>query len=203
MKQSIDARNGSLTTDPEQTLFWQEFFRGEHDPYIKMLENVYYGSFFAGTVPRIDNVGKTLPRFEFLVPTSTAEGGGTFWPIAQPHLNRLLTALKQNGFDVSLEHSMFADKGTMDILPTILIKAHDTVKVWGQDLISRVHEYIGYHLARYINTKKIKGIQIRPFKKEELELLYTQLKRERDINAGSETHTAKQQLENKNEETTE
>ncbi len=203
MKQSIDARNGSLTTDPEQTLFWQEFFRGEHDPYVKMLENVYYGSFFAGTVPRIDNVGKTLPRFEFLVPTPTAEGGGSFWPVAEPHLSRLLTALKQNGFDVSLEHSMFADKGTMDILPTILIKAHDTVKVWGQDLISRVHEYIGYHLARYINTKKIKGIQIRPFKKEELELLYTQLKRERDLKAGSGTQRSKSMLENKNEETTE
>lgn len=203
MKQSVDARNGSLTTDPEQTLFWQEFFRGEHDPYIKMLENVYYGSFFAGTVPRIDNVGKTLPRFEFLVPTPTTEGSGSFWPVAEPHLNRLLTALKQNGFDVSLEHSMFADKGTMDILPTILVKAHDTVKVWGQDLISRVHEYIGYHLARYINTKKIKGIQIRPFKKEELELLYTQLKRERDLKAGSGTQRSKPMLENKNEETTE
>lgn len=202
MKQAAEVQNGGLTADPEQALFWQELFRGEHDPYIKMIENVYYGSFFAGTVPRIDNVGKTLPRFEFLVPTPTAEGTDSFWPVAQPHLNRLLTALKQNGFDVSLEHSMFSDKGTMDILPAILIKAHDTVKIWGQDLISRVHEYIGYHLARYINTKKIKGIQIRPFKKEELELLYTQLKRERDLRAGSRGSETKQLIENKNEQST-
>lgn len=185
MKQMADINSTSIPIDPEQALFWKEIFRGEHDPYIKMLDNVHYGSFFVGAIPRIDNVGKTLPRFEFLVPASTTEGKESVWDTAQQHLHRLITALKQNGFDVSLEHSMFSDKGTMDILPAILIKAHDTVKIWGQDLISRVHEYIGYHLARYINAKRIKGIQIRPFKKEELELLYTQLKRERDLKAGS------------------
>ncbi len=185
MNQLAEINTSGIPVDPEQVLFWKEIFRGENDPYIKMLQNVHYGSFFVGAIPRIDNAGKTLPRFEFLVPASTVEGAEDIWTVAQPHLQRLLTALKQNGFEVSLEHSMFNDKGTMDILPAILIKAHDTVKIWGQDLMSRVHEYIGYHLARYISTKKIKGVQIRPFKKEELELLYMQLKRERDIKAGN------------------
>lgn len=196
MRQMADISSSGIPADPEQLLFWKEIFRGEHDPYIKMLENVHYGSFFVGAIPRIDNVGKTLPRFEFLVPASTAEDKEDIWLTARPHLHRLLTALKQNGFEVSLEHSMFSDKGTMDILPAILIKAHDTVKIWGQDLISRVHEYIGYHLARYINVKRIKGVQVRPFKKEELELLYTQLKREREIKAGSSTQEVQQLSDN-------
>lgn len=185
MKQMAEINSATIPLDPEQSLFWKEMFRGEHDPYIKMLENVHYGSFFVGAIPRIDNVGKTLPRFEFLVPTSTVEGQGDVWSTAQSHLKRLLAALEQNGFEVSLEHSMFSDKGTMDILPAILIKAHDTVKIWGQDLIARVHEYVGAHIARYIKGKRIKGVQVRPFKKDELELLYTQLKQERDLKAGA------------------
>ena len=80
---------------------------------------------------------------------------------------------------------MFETVAKIDILPSLLIKAHDTVKIWSLDLLSRVQEYVGYYLSRYVKTKKFRGIKVRPFSRAELELLYSQLKRERELQAGA------------------
>lgn len=60
-------------------------------------------------------------------------------------------------------HSMFKNDAVIDVLPRLLIRAHDTVKHWAAELLSRVQEYVGYYLARYVSTKKFRGIRIRPF----------------------------------------
>jgi len=177
------ARETPETLDQEKTVFWETLFRPESDPYVKMLENVFYGGFFLGAVPRLD-IGKSLPRFEFLALAPTREDEGDPWPSAQPHLDRLLRALRQNGFDVAAEHNMFASDAKLDVLPSLIIQAHDTVKHWAAELLSRVQEYIGFYLARYVRTKKFRGIKVRPFTRDELELLYAQLRRERELQAG-------------------
>jgi hypothetical protein len=167
----------------EKKLFW-ETFRAENDPYVKMLENVSYGGFFLGAVPRLDTE-KNLPRLELLVPAPTGEEEGDPWPSVVIHLDRLIKALRQTGFQVSAEHSMFGSEAKIDVLPSLIIRAHDTVKLWAAELLSRVQEYIGYYLARYVKQKKFRGIKVRPFTRDELEFLYAELKRERELQAGA------------------
>jgi hypothetical protein len=173
----------------EQRHFWETLFRGENDPYVRMLDTVFYGSFFLGAVPRLDNE-KNLPRLEFLVPASTRESDGAPWANSSVHRDRLISALHQNGFDVSAEHSMFGNKAKLDILPALLIRVHDTVKHWAAELLSRVQEYVGFHLARYVKAKRIRGVKIRPFTREEMEMLHAQLRQEREFQAGSYGQTA-------------
>jgi hypothetical protein len=170
--------------DQEEQHFWFTLFREENDPYVKMLETVFYGSFFLGAVPRLDNE-KNLPRLEFLVPSATREDGDSPWQSAKTHRDRLIAALRQNGFDVSAEHSMFGDRAKLDVLPSLLIKVHDTVKHWAAELLSRVEEYVGFHLARYVKSKKLRGVKVRPFSRDELELLHAQLRQEREFQAGA------------------
>ena len=148
-----------------------------------MLENVFYGSFFLAAVPRLDT-GKSLPRFEVLIPSPTREEEEGPWEAARPHVRRLLGALRQTGFDVSAEHRMYESRAKLDVLPTMIIKVHDTVKHWAADLLSRVREFIDRYLARHMQSKKLRGIRLRPLKREELELLYAQLKEERERQAG-------------------
>jgi len=169
--------------DRDKRIFWETLFRGENDAYVKMLENVFYGTFFLGAVPRLD-IEKSLPRMELLIPAPTAYGTDP-WPVARRHRDRLLVALQQNGFDVSAEHSMFKSDAAIDVLPRLLIRAHDTVKHWASDLLARVQEYVGYYLARYVSVKKFRGVKVRPFTRDELRLLYEQLKRERELQAGA------------------
>lgn len=167
----------------EERLFWETLFRRENDPYVKMLENVFYATFFLGAVPRLD-IEKNLPRIEVLVPAPTTFAEDP-WPIANRHRDRLLLGVQQNGFDVSAEHSMFQSDAAIDVLPRLVIRAHDTVKLWAMDLLARVQEYIGYYLARYVNTKKFRGVKVRPFTRDELKFLYDQLRRERELRAGT------------------
>jgi hypothetical protein len=169
--------------DQEKRIFWQSF-RPESDPYLRMLDHVFYCSFFLGAVPRLD-LEKNLPRLEVLVTSPTDEGKEDPAVPALNHVNRLIAALHQNGFEVSAEHNMFQDKAKLDILPALAIKVHDTVKHWAAELISRVQEYVGYLLARHVNTKKLRGVRVRPFTRSELELLYSQLKQERELQAGA------------------
>jgi Fe2+ or Zn2+ uptake regulation protein len=173
----------------EKRLFW-ETFRPDGDPYVKMLDNVFYGSFFLATVPRLD-IDKNLPRFEFLVPASTIETGPDPWASAVCHRDRLISAIRQTGFEVSKEHSMFQSAAKVDVLPSLLIQAHDTVKLWAAELLSRVQEYIGYYLARYVNAKKSRGIRVRPFTRDELKFLYSQLRMERELKAGASDPSSK------------
>jgi hypothetical protein len=184
MNRYCEAKEMGDELDPEERHFWFTLFREENDPYVKMLESVFYGSFFLGAVPRLDNE-KNLPRIEFLVPAATRESGESPMESANVHRDRLIAALRQNGFDVSAEHSMFGNKAKLDVLPALLIRVHDTVKHWAAELLTRVQEYVGFHLARYVKHKKLTGVQVRPFNRAELEMLHAQLRQEREFQAGA------------------
>ena len=80
---------------------------------------------------------------------------------------------------------MFASEAKLDVLPGLVIRVHDTVKHWASELLSRVQEYVGYFLASYVNKKKVQGVKLRPFTRQELELLYGQLRRDRELRAGA------------------
>ncbi|HUK30643.1 MAG TPA: hypothetical protein VLV89_05980, partial [Candidatus Acidoferrum sp.] len=164
-------------TSSGQARFWRDF-RGKADPYIQMLNTVWYANFFLASVPRLD-FERYLPRIEFIVPSPVYESSADPVTAAQPHLERLIGALRETGFEVSVEHSMYRDKSTIEVLPALLTRTHDTVKVWAQELLSRVDEYLSAILTRVISTKKARGVRIRPFTKEEFRLLHEALRRER------------------------
>jgi hypothetical protein len=182
LRQHEEALKNLDSLDADHRLFWQDF-RGESDPYVKMLESTYYASFYLGALPRLD-LDKNLPRMEFLVPAPTSEDSPTPWDVAIVHRDRLILAISRIGFDVSAEHSMFASAAKLDVLPKLLIQVHDTVKHWAADLVSRVQEFVGFYLARYVKSKKLRGIKVRPFTRQELEFLYAELRSERDRLAG-------------------
>jgi len=86
---------------------------------------------------------------------------------------------------VDAEHEMFRSSPRLDILPQAIIRVHETVKLWAAELLSRVQEYLTVYLADYIKSKRAKRIRVRPFTKTELEMLYEQLRRERELRAGA------------------
>ena len=94
-----------------------------------------------------------------------------------------MEALKLVDFDVAKEHSMFAAKGWIDVLPSLLVQVHYTVKVWATELQARVQEYVGEHLIRYLKGKH-RSIRIRPWKRAEIEAWLTQMTDERRRQAG-------------------
>jgi hypothetical protein len=150
---------------------------------VQMLNNVWYGSFYLGAVPRLD-IEKLLPRFEFIVTHPTAESGTFPKATTTPHVERTLAAIRSTGFEVSSEHSMFQSEAKIDVLPALLIRAHDTVKIWATELLSRVQEYIGTHLSKFAKTSQLSGVRVRRWRKAELETLAKQLQRDRDRLAG-------------------
>ena len=164
-------------TDVGSRRFWRDF-RGVADPYVQMLNTAWYANFFLASVPRLD-FERYLPRLEFLVASSVYGPGADPVCAARPHLNRLVGALRQTGFEVSAEHSMYDDKSTLEILPSLVTRAHDTVKIWAQELLGRVDEYLSAILTRVIAAKKVRGVRIRPFTKAEFRLLHETLKQER------------------------
>jgi len=167
----------------EDRLFWSGF-QGPADSFVKMLREAQYGSFFLAAIPRLDS-SNMLPRFELFVPARTAENDPLPWVVATRHAQRLLAAIQAVGWDVAAEHAMFLEEPKLDVLPRLLIKAHDTVKIWAAELLGRVQEYVGYQLARYTKTKRMRGIQVRPFTRAELEALYAELRKERERQAGA------------------
>jgi len=166
--------------NPEDA-FWCDDFRGKHDSYIQMFENAWYANFFLAAVPRLDQK-QSLPRFEVLVPSQTMEDG-EFDPNGLERCNKLMDALKLDNFDVAKEHSMFDAKGWIDVLPSLLVKVHYTVKIWATELQARVQEYVGEHLIRYLKGKH-RSIRIRPWKRAEIEAWLTQMTDERRRQAG-------------------
>jgi len=163
--------------------FWRNF-RGVADPYVQLLNTAWYANCFLASVPRLD-FERYLPRIEFLVASPVYGPGADPVAAAKPHLERLVGALRQTGFEVSTEHSMYGDKSTLEVLPSIVTRAHDTVKIWAQELLSRVDEYLSAILTRVISAKKARGVRIRPFTKEEFRLLHEALKNERLRMVGS------------------
>jgi hypothetical protein len=165
---------------PEEA-FWTDF-QGERDPFLKLLEGAWYAYFFLGAVPRLDQK-QSLPRFEVLVAASTTESGG-FKNQTYVNCDTLIDSLKLTGFEVSAEHAMFDAKGWIDIVPRLLAEVHYTVKIWAAELQSRVQEYIGYHMSRYIKGGGHRGIRIRPWRRAELQAWITQMTEERRRQAG-------------------
>jgi hypothetical protein len=169
--------------DSQDTWLRSDKFRGENDPFVQMLNNCWYAACYIGCVPRLD-LNNVLPRSEFVLPVATIESGE--FPVAdvQRHLDRLVAALRTVKFDVSAEHSMFQTLLKIDILPSILIRVHETVKVWAAELAARVNEYIGSYIKRHIGDRQHRGIRVRPWTAQELKHFALQLKTERDLQAG-------------------
>jgi hypothetical protein len=123
-------------------------------------------------------VERYLPRIEFIVPADVY-GSPTPEPVARHHLERLCAGLRQTGFEVSAEHSMFRDVTSLEVLPELVARAHDTVKTWAQELLARLDEYLVGIIGRHIQAKRSRGIRVRPFTKEELRTLHQSLEDER------------------------
>jgi hypothetical protein len=77
----------------------------------------------------------------------------------------------------------------IDVLPQAIIQVHETVKLWATELLSRVQEYLGSYLADYVKTKRSNRVRVRPMTKAELEMLYDQRRRERELRAGAPTNS--------------
>jgi hypothetical protein len=174
-----DAASGEFV---ENIAFWNQY-RGKADPYVQMLSNVWYGSCFIATTPRLDTE-RYLPRIEFIVPAETFSSSD---PIreARIHLDRLSAALRQTGYEVSVEHSMFRDRTTLEVLPELVARAHDTVKTWARELLFRVDEYLAALIGQHIGQKRARGIRVRPFTKQELKMLHDTLLSERQRLGGA------------------
>ena len=181
-KRAEQARERKMLNEASaQELFWADF-QFERDPFLKLLEQAWYAGFFLGAVPRLDQK-QSLPRLEVLVSSSTEEAG----PINDRVLkncNTLIESLKLTGFEVSADHAMFGAKGWIDVVPRLLVDVHQTVKIWAAELQSRVQEYIGYHMSRYIRGGGHRGVRIRPWRRAELEAWAIQMKNERRRQAG-------------------
>lgn len=183
-----DIRKKDLAADKsgeyvENLSFWTSQYRGLADAYVQMVANVWYGSCFIATVPRLD-AERYLPRIEFIVPCETFKN---LDPIAEAkiQLRRLTAAVRDNGFEVSSEHSMFRDRSTLEVLPELVARAHDTVKTWARELLARVDEYLTALISQYIGGKRARGVRVRPFTKQELKMLHDTLVAERKRTGGA------------------
>jgi hypothetical protein len=185
MQKRFEDLPADTNMDDSSAVFWRDHFRGPSDSYVQMLQKVWYGGFFVGAVPRLD-ADRFLPRIEVLVPESTEEKGAETLRAAAGHLQRLLEALRQDGFEVSLAHSIFKNKSFVEVLPALLIRVHDTVKIWAEELMMRVQEYVGNVLSQYVRAKKVRGVKVRPFRREELKMLLDDLETNRKRSAGAE-----------------
>jgi hypothetical protein len=161
----------------ENAEFWREF-RGPADPFVQMLKQTWYTSCFIATVPRLESE-RYLPRVEFIVPGDTYNEDANPSKAAHVHMSRVCAALRQTGFDVSAEHSMFRDDSTLEVLPELVARAHDTVKMWARELLNRVDEYLAAIIGRHMQSKRTRGIRVRPFTKDEFKILLQTLERER------------------------
>ncbi len=177
----LDRKTKDLN-DGESKAFWNDF-RDHADPYVQMLTNVWYGSCFMATVPRLE-FERFLPRIDFVVPSQTYASNLDPMTPARAHFRRVCGALVDCGFEVSVEHSMFKDKSTLEVLPELVVRTHDTVKTWARELAHRVDEYLSNIMGRYMQQKRTRGIKVRPFTKGELASLLKSLELERKRIAG-------------------
>jgi hypothetical protein len=182
----LDARAAEISGSLGYKTFWENF-RDKADPYVQMLRKVAYANFFVAPIPRLE-VERYLPRIEFMVTTDVypddMEQISDPHPSAQAHLKRALTALAESGFDVSLEHSMFRDRSTLEVLPELVSRAHDTVKTWARELTMRLEEFLGGIIGDHVQRGLSRGIKIRPFSRRQFEQLHQSLLDERNRIAG-------------------
>ena len=74
---------------------------------------------------------------------------------------------------------MFRDSSTLEVLPELVARAHDTVKMWARELLNRVDEYLAAIIGRHMQSKRTRGIRVRPFTKDEFKILLQTLEQER------------------------
>lgn len=175
------ALQGSDPFDSGKRIFWEQF-RPESDPFLRLLDRAHFASCFVAFVPRLDT-NQVLPRIELLVAQSADESQPADWPQIAEHMGRVFRSFDDSGgFDVAAEHSMFTAPSKIDVLPRILVRVHDTVKVWAQDLTSRLQDYLGSLLADVVKDSRQRGrVTIRPFSRAELQLLLQQLRQSREL----------------------
>lgn len=165
-QQAQEKASDELTQEED---WWARDLRVPGDPYLQMLRNVWYAGFYLGALPRLDLGSETLTRLEFVVPHSTDEVGAFPEQPCAEHLGRAIAALRQVKFEVSKEHAMFGAADHIDLLPSILVLAHDTVKTWAKELRDRVSEYMDWQLAKYLKGNQKKHVRLRPWKRQEME----------------------------------
>jgi hypothetical protein len=181
VKRSQVARDKDIREVTAEEAWWRTL-RVPGDPYLQMLRGVWYAGFYLGAFKRLDR-SESLSRFEFIVPHSTDEKGEFPEDVCNNHLTRTLTALYTVGFEVDNEHSMFGSSEKIDLLPTILVRAHETVKTWAQELRSRVVEFMDWHLAKRLEGQK-KNMRLRPWTRQELETWVDRMHEERHKDGG-------------------
>lgn len=185
-------RAGSPDEFPPDVKWFWENFNDSGDPYLQMLRHVWYANVFIGCLPRLETE-RALPRFEFVLTCPMNEDGLYPEQEVNVHLSRLIQALKKMGFEVAAEHTFFDSPSKIDVLPTLLIQAHDTVKTWATVLLSRVQEYIGVQLSKVNQEWKFKGLRVRKWTVKELEQWVSQMQQTRNIEAGTATPPLKEQ----------
>ncbi len=158
-------------------------FRKGNDSYIQLLKNCWYASTYVASVPRLD-LDNVLPRCEFILPVETIEANKFPMEQVSTHLLRLLTALRTLKFDVSADHSMFQQNLKIDVLPSLLIRVRETVKIWAAELVARVNETIGYYISKRVGAGTRRGVKVRPWTARELKEFAHQLETERNLQAG-------------------
>jgi hypothetical protein len=149
-----------------------------------MLNNVNYASVFVGAVPRLDS-HKSVPRFEIVVPAPTREQSPERLVAAGRHLENAMVALRATGFNVAKEHAMYNHPATLDVLPNIIIRVHETVKDWAGELLARVSEFIGYKLREHRISSSNRAIRLRKMSRMEFQAWVHQMHSERERAAGS------------------
>lgn len=165
---------------PEEAWMAGPLFKREGDPYVQLLENCWYAGFFLAPVPRLDTANN-LPRFEFVIPHPTAPEAVFDWAGADTHCNRLLSALKGDGFTVAGEQSVFGSRFKIDILPAMIARVHDRVRMWSRVFGERMNEVVGYYLRRMTGNAMQRGITCRPWSRDEFEAFKQQMARERTL----------------------
>jgi len=176
-------KDGDSTFERDSSWLREGEFRGHNDPFVQMLRNCWYAGCYIGCVPRLD-LNNVLPRSELILPVATIENGEFPTHEVKEHLDRLFSGLRSVKFDVSADHSMFQTLLKIDVLPSILIRVHEVVKIWAAELASRVNEYIGFYIKRHIGDGQHRGIRVRPWTGQELKRFAAQLQTERDLQAG-------------------
>ena len=136
------------------------------NPYTQMLDHVWFAGFYA--TPGVSlGKGQVLPRLETLIVSSTREEG-SFPSVVAEHRDRLMTALATTGFSISQDHDMFNGAGSIDFVPTILQKAHETVLGFARDMKVRAGEYLDRLLSREIGARRRQNVRVRPWRQDEL-----------------------------------
>jgi hypothetical protein len=113
-------------------------------------QNCWYAGFYVGAVPRLD-LNNVLPRCEFIIlPVEISEEVFPGGEVATHLLKQLLIVLTTARFDVSADHhSKLQDLLKIDILlPSLLIRPHETVEIWASELAARVKDYIRFYISR-------------------------------------------------------